>query len=426
MPGLRSPGSGDGTMLIFRPKLPMTFDCFRRRLAGWAVLAALGLSGLAACGQTNGIFADFTTSMGSFTCQLDYTNAPRTTANFIGLATGQRAWLDLPGGRARTDAFYNGLTFHRVIAGFMNQGGSPNGTGSDGPGYALMDEFSSQLVFDSFGVLAMANSGPNSDGSQFFITVAPFPSGNSTYTIFGRVVSGSNVVYAINHVVTDANDKPLTNVVIQEVNIRRVGATAQAFDINAQALPVVTNLSPELASQLGQVSLTFANRQFADNRLYSTTNLTDWTAELLGIETGMAATNSVYRTNDCPRKFFRMAQVQYASSTFAPETMYGRTLTLTFTNGVTGALTIAFDSSGSGAFSYSLGGAGTVSSYTWTQDPYRGWLWPIGFSTLVPPLTLTLNFSTATNGAFTGTAYPNYPFTIGAYSIAGTLGLTGP
>ena len=124
----------------------------------------LALSTLAAAGQTNGIYADFTTTRGSFTCQLNYTNAPRTTANFIGLATGQRAWLDLTTGRARTNAFYNGLIFHRVIAGFMNQGGSPNGMGTDGPGYVIKDEFSRYLVFTNFGVLAMANSGPNSAG----------------------------------------------------------------------------------------------------------------------------------------------------------------------------------------------------------------------------------------------------------------------
>src|SRR5436190_15991169 len=123
--------------------------------------------------QTNGIFADFTTSKGNFSCQLDYTNAPKAVANFISLATGSRSWLDLPTGRARTNAFYDGLKFHRVIAGFMVQGGSPKGDGSDGPGYAFRDEFSAALRFDRFGRLAMANSGKDSNGSQFFITVAP-------------------------------------------------------------------------------------------------------------------------------------------------------------------------------------------------------------------------------------------------------------
>src|SRR5689334_22587869 len=106
----------------------------RHRLAIILILVIAGVAiTLYLPAQTNGIFADFTTSMGSFTCQLDYTNAPKTVANFVGLASGQRAWLDLNTGRARSNAFYDGLTFHRVIAGFMIQGGSPNGTGNDGP-----------------------------------------------------------------------------------------------------------------------------------------------------------------------------------------------------------------------------------------------------------------------------------------------------
>jgi cyclophilin family peptidyl-prolyl cis-trans isomerase len=380
----------------------------------------LGLSTLIAVGQGNGIFADFTTSMGSFTCQLDYTNAPRTTANFVGLATGQRAWLDLPTGRARTDAFYNGLTFHRVIAGFMNQGGSPNGLGTDGPGYVFKDEFSPSLVFDSFGVLAMANSGPNTDGSQFFVTVAPYPYGNNTYTIFGRVVSGSNVVYAINHVATGANDKPLTNVVIQQVNIRRVGTAAQAFDINAQGLPIVTNLPLKIATTASQVTLTFANRQYADNRLYAATNLTGaWTSDKLGIEITTPVSNSVQRAKDPPRKFFRLAQVQYAASTYAPKTMYGRTLTLTFTSGLSGTMTITFDSAGGGNYTFPPYPAGSVTSYSWSQEAYHGFLWPIYFSGLVP-LTARLEFSSNTSGTFSGTFHSTTPFDVsGPFSLAG-------
>ena len=392
-----------------------------RIVARLALAVILGLSPGIVMGQGNGIFADFVTSKGNFTCQLDYTNAPRMTANFIGLATGQRAWLDLTTGRARTNAFYNGLTFHRIIAGFMNQGGSPNGMGTDGPGYALKNEFSPKLVFDRFGVLAMANSGPNSDGAQFFITVAPFPAGNNTYSIFGRVVSGSNVVYAINQVLTGANDVPLTPVIIQQVSIRRVGTAAQAFNIHAQGLPIVTNLSLGIAAIPGQVSLTFSNRQYADNQLFGTTNLTGgWTANALGIETAAPVTNRVLQANDAPRKFFRLAQVQYPSSTFAPKTMYGRTLTLTFTSALTNTLTIAFDSAGEGEYTFPPLSPGTVTAYSWIQEPYRGFLWPIYFSGL-PPLTANLAFTSNTNGTFQGTFYDNPPF-----NVSGNFHLTGP
>src|SRR5215471_17873616 len=126
-------------------------------------LGSLILSALSAPAQTNGIFADFTTSMGNFTCQLSYSNAPKAVANFIALATGERPWLDLVTGQTRTNAFYDGLTFHRVISGFMDQGGSPNGKGTDGPGYAFTDEFSPLLNFNSPWILAMANSGPDSN-----------------------------------------------------------------------------------------------------------------------------------------------------------------------------------------------------------------------------------------------------------------------
>jgi peptidyl-prolyl cis-trans isomerase A (cyclophilin A) len=373
-------------------------------------------------GQTNGIFADFTTSMGNFTCQLDYTNEPKTTANFIGLATGQQFWLDAITGRARTNAFYNGLIFHRVIAGFMNQGGSPGGLSDGGPGYALTDEFKPQLVFTNFGALAMANSGPNSAGSQFFITVAPYPPGNNVYTIFGKVVSGSNVVSAINNVATDVNSRPLTNVVMQQVAIRRVGSAAQAFNIYAQGLPIVTNLPLNIAAGTNQITLTFSNRLYADNRLYSATNLPGiWTANPLGIEITAPTTNNVQWTMDAPQRFYALAQVQYPSSTFAPKSLYGRTLTLTFTMGP-GLITVVFDSIGGGTYTWTGHPSGTVVTYTWNQDVYRGTLLPLWLSGVVP-LTLTLNFTSNTGGTMNGTAY----FSDGSTSpVAGTCTLSGP
>jgi peptidyl-prolyl cis-trans isomerase A (cyclophilin A) len=382
----------------------------------WLAFVFVTAVGLQAGAQTNGIFADFTTSMGDFTCQLDYTNSPKAVANFVGLATGARAWLDLVTGEARTNAFYDGLTFHRVIPNFVNQSGSPNGQGTDGPGYSFVDQFSAALNFNNSWILAMANSGPDSNGSQFFVTVAPFTSGNNTYVIFGRVVSGTNVVTAINDVATDANNKPLTNVVIQQVAIRRVGAAAQAFDINAQALPVVTNLPLRLTQNSKQVSLIFSNRLFADNRYYSATNITSWVANYWGIETTAPSSNTVQVAMNSPQQFFRFAQIQYASSTFAPKNMLGRTLTMVFST--QGTSTIVFNTTGGGSFRY-VGNAGTVTSYTWSQDLYRGFLWPIQFSSLLPEMTLQLNFTTAKAGTFSGTAYSPFPSSIsGTFTLA--------
>lgn len=385
---------------------------FWRRLGPSIVL----LWALGASAQTNGIFADFTTSMGNFTCQLSYSNSPVAVANFIGLATGERPWLDLITGEVRTNAFYDGLTFHRVISGFMIQGGSPNGKGTDGPGYYFVDQFNPLLTFGTPWLLAMANSGPDSNGSQFFITVEPYTSGNNTYVIFGRVVSGTNVVSAINKVATDANDKPLTNVVIQQVSIRRVGDAAQAFDVNAYSLPLVTNIPLSIAGGSQQVSLTFSNRIYADNRLYSATNLSSWTLNSLGIETTAPTSNSVQVITDSPQKFFRFAQVQYLSSTFAPKDILGRTLTMVFSAGQ-GTNTIVFNSTGGGTYNFPGVNSGSVTSYTWSQEAYRGLLWPIQYSQL-NEMTLQLNFTSTKAGSFSGTVYGTPQF-----SVSGTFSL---
>jgi peptidyl-prolyl cis-trans isomerase A (cyclophilin A) len=415
---LTSAGSFEGSA---NGDVQMNNAFFRRVVLGLGLAAMpVVFASVGSAQYTNGIYAEFNTSRGSFTCRLEYATAPKAAANFIGLATGHCSWLDLASAQVKTNPFYNGTTFHRVIAGFMIQGGSPNGLGNDGPGYAFIDEFSPSLRFNSYGVLAMANSGPDSNGSQYFITATNNTAWlNDLHTIFGRFYGGSNVVHAINHVATDANDKPLTNVVLQSLNIRRVGTAAQAFDIKAQGLPLVTNLNLKIARAGTNVSLTFSNRLYADNRLYASSNLTSWSGTRLGIEITAPVTNSVTQSAAAPYQFFRAMQIQYPSSTWAPKTVYGRTAALTFTNGAAGTLTIVFDSTGGGTYTLTGLPAGTVDSYSWYQEPYNGELWPIYFSDLIP-MTLALNFSTTTAGSFTGTAYPD-PYT--SFPIGGTFTL---
>ena len=196
-------------------------------------------------------------------------------------------------------------------------------------------------------------------------------------------------------------------------------SAAQVFDINAQGLPLVTNMWLKLTNLPTQVSLTFSNRLYADNRLYYTTNLSSWTGEQSGIETAAPTWSRLYGSKSAPGTFFRMVQVQYASSTFAPTTLYGRTLVLNFTAGIVGSITITFDAFGGGTFSYSGGGSGTVTGYDWTQEPYRGRVEPIMFSNLVPPLDLVLIFNSTTAGyLYNSVAYPYYP-------LAGTFTLSG-
>jgi len=368
----------------------------------------------------DGIYADFTTSMGNFTCKLEYGIAPKAAANFIGLATGQRAWLDLPSGVARTNPFYNGLLFHRVVANFVIQAGSPNGQGSDGPGYIVPDEISAALRFNNPYMLAMANTGTNSNGSQFFVTVASTPGLNDGYTIFGELTTGTNVVVGISKVATNATSHPLTNVVIQNVAIRRVGTAAQAFDINAQNLPVVTNVPAKIANNGTAVSLTFSNNLYADNRIYLSTNLNNWSGQLLGIETALPVANTLIGSKSAPLQFYSLAQIKYSSSTFAPKTLLNRTLILNVNN--FGVITNNFDALGGGTYFFNgttNSSQGTV-NYSWNQQPYRGDLSPIVYSGSMPFMVLRLNFSGAGGGSFGGTAYP---VSSGAFAVSGSFNL---
>jgi peptidyl-prolyl cis-trans isomerase A (cyclophilin A) len=169
-----------------------------------------------------GEYAEFDTSMGTIICQLFPQSAPHTVENFVGLAEGTKDFQDPQSGKMVKRPFYDGLVFHRVIKNFMIQGGDPLGNGTGGPGYQFDDEIDASRDFSHKGVLALANAGPNTGGSQFFITVAPAPWLNGNYSIFGQVVSGQSVADKISEVATDRRDRPQTPVVIQHVKIFRV------------------------------------------------------------------------------------------------------------------------------------------------------------------------------------------------------------
>jgi peptidyl-prolyl cis-trans isomerase A (cyclophilin A) len=164
--------------------------------------------------------ATFVTSQGSFTVRLMPEHAPMTVANFVDLATGQREWTDPRDGASRSEPLYAGTVFHRVIDGFMIQGGDPEGTGRGGPGYQFEDETPEDGPrFDKPGLLAMANAGPNTNGSQFFVTVAPTPWLDGRHTIFGEVTEGYDVVEQISKVSTGAQDRPREAITIERVEI---------------------------------------------------------------------------------------------------------------------------------------------------------------------------------------------------------------
>ena len=166
-------------------------------------------------------FARFDTTEGTFTIRLFDQEVPNTVANFVGLAEGTREWTDPRDSQKKTAPFYDGIIFHRIIDGFMIQGGDPLGKGFGGPGYKFADEFHPSLRHDREGILSMANSGPNTNGSQFFITLGPTPHLNNRHSVFGEVDSGMDVVQKIGSTKTGAQDRPVKDVVIQSVKIRK-------------------------------------------------------------------------------------------------------------------------------------------------------------------------------------------------------------
>lgn len=173
--------------------------------------------------RTSGLYATILTNQGTIVCRLFEKEAPKTVANFVELAEGKREWRDSVSGKKGPGPLYNGTVFHRVLPNFMIQAGDPSGTGMGGPGYKFEDETKgSPFKFDVPGKLAMANSGPNTNGSQFFITVAPTPWLTGNHTIFGEVVEGQDVSDKISNLPRNQQDHPKNEVVLQSVTIERV------------------------------------------------------------------------------------------------------------------------------------------------------------------------------------------------------------
>jgi peptidyl-prolyl cis-trans isomerase A (cyclophilin A) len=169
-----------------------------------------------------GTYAIFETSQGNIVVRLLEKEAPKTVENFVGLAEGTREFTNEKTGKKEKKAFYDGLIFHRVIPQFMIQGGCPHGSGMGGPGYKFADEFHASLKHSKAGKLSMANSGPNTNGSQFFITVAATPWLDNKHTIFGDVMEGQDVADKISKLPRDGSDRPRTPVTLNKVRIERI------------------------------------------------------------------------------------------------------------------------------------------------------------------------------------------------------------
>jgi cyclophilin family peptidyl-prolyl cis-trans isomerase len=294
------------------------FESMRRNFSALPlfVLAFMAPLANAFSPTSDGLFAVFSTTAGEFTAELDYEAAPMTVANFVRLAEGTIPTMDLSNGDVENRPFYDGITFHRVSPGFVIQGGSPNGLGTDGPGYAFPDEFAPGKSHNAAGVLSMANSGPNSNGSQFFVTLGRATNLDWRHSVFGSVVEGLSVVTAIGSAdLVPGTETPVAPVVINGIEIVRQGAAAEAWDESAQLLPVMSYqpMTIEPAAEADKVELFFLRRPFSRNYLSSTTSLSGW--NLLGSRgetTAAAKTESFIRSNsgELGRRLYRMIEDQ--------------------------------------------------------------------------------------------------------------------
>ncbi len=194
-------------------------------------LAVLGLLSNTSCKEKypdlpDGLYAEFVTNKGVMIAELYYDKTPVTVANFVALAEGKHPQVSQ---QYKNKPYYNGIIFHRVINNFMIQGGDPTGTGSGSPGYSFGDEFDPELKHDQPGILSMANSGPSTNGSQFFITEIPTPHLDNRHTVFGKLVMGLDIQDSISNVAT-TRDKPNDPVVIEQLNIIRKGSKVKSYD----------------------------------------------------------------------------------------------------------------------------------------------------------------------------------------------------
>jgi peptidyl-prolyl cis-trans isomerase A (cyclophilin A) len=219
---MRSRPANDQTPIVPPPlfKRPIAWILFVLVIGASATGYFINQSSMSATGyfmNQSPKYVILETNKGRIKCELFSDKAPKTVEYFVGLVEGTKEWTDPKTQEKVKKPFYNGLIFHRVIPGFMIQGGDPLGNGTGGPGYKFEDEFHQDLRFDKPGLLAMANSGPNTNGSQFFITVAPTPWLNNRHTILGQVTEGQDIAELIANVPRDERDMPVEPVVIQRV-----------------------------------------------------------------------------------------------------------------------------------------------------------------------------------------------------------------
>jgi peptidyl-prolyl cis-trans isomerase A (cyclophilin A) len=366
------------------------------------------------------IYADVQVSggvTGTFTITLEHRKVPGTVANFIGLASGQRGWLDLTTGLIRYTPFYDGIVFHRVISGFMNQTGSRAGDGSDGPGYTFRDEFDATLRHDAAYVVSMANSGKQTNGSQFFITAKPTAWLDDVHTVFGHVTAGTAVVDRINATPTTGStgspaDRPLTPIRIAAISLR--GPSLATFDHDPAWLPKLRNAEPLLQKSATAVTLDYERLPFSDYRGYHSSDLTTWASFFSAYfaDAAPVAVINVTSTAVGATHFYRLARLDY--STCALPDIVGNTFHL----GAPLNGTVALNATRTGgSWTVDGGTAAALLTASYTRQPYAPRLYVVLGSGSY--YLLSLHRSTATAGAYVGrTTVSGLANVSGSYTVA--------
>lgn len=255
-----------------------------RSLCFPALLLISLIAGIATAQEAPGLYAVFQTNQGEFTCQLYYRRAPRTVANFIRLAEGTQPWLDFARARISREPYYDQTTFHRVIKGFVIQGGSPNGQGTDGPGYQFRDELHPELVHDRPGILSMAKqSPPHTNGSQFFVTLAATPWLDNIHSVFGEAIAGLDVIDKIELTATDGGDHPIEPQIIESLKIVRQGpeATAFAAAIPEPPLPAVSPTALSIQRNAAELNIIWPAKVNHEYHALFSSDFTTWSSQRL-------------------------------------------------------------------------------------------------------------------------------------------------
>ncbi len=393
------------------------------------VVALLGL--LLPGNVTAQIYADVQTAgdprptgdvNGTFTIELEHTKVPTTVASFIGLATGQRAWIDYATGAVRKDPFYNGVTFHRVIGGFMSQVGSRKGDGTDGPGYSFKDEFDPTLRHDGAYVVSMANSGKHTNGSQIFITASAQPSLNDKHSVFGRVIAGQALLNAINGTATGAGDVPSLPITIQSITV--YGPSLAGFNLFPATLPSVVDARPVLTKAGSTFSLSYDARTFSAYNGYRGSDLAAWSLfkNTYSPATAPTGVEDVTSLATGTRHYFRMSRIDYGTTAarFTPPSLASRTFT--FTSNFPYPIVVAVNAAGTGG-TWQMPGldSGTLNTVLYGPGRFTSQMrFIFNPGTVVTGsvnILATVDYTSANGGPFTATTnFTSYPNLTGTFT----------